>query len=629
MDNSYSMALTDGVQTRFEKARKAAEEIIDVLPTGSAMAVWLGSDTVRALIPEPSRDLNLARKMIRDAKLSSRTTDLFPALQQALETLGSRPGLRKELFILTDGQALGWRQWDQILTTLNAAKQDIRVHLVLLGEEEEQNLAISDLRIASGLAALDQPLRFEVQVANLGKHDIRDVRVSLHVNSDPPSEEGTIAEIPAGSAKSLSLFAKLRTEGFHAVTARIAEDRLPADDQRTVVVRALKEVRLLLVDGEAGREPREAETFFLRHALVPVPATMAEGYFVKVKTVTAAELVTMRFADYDAIVLANVFDLPSASVVMLEQYLTRGGGLMIFPGDNLNRVFYNETLLGKYDLLPAAFGEPVGDADKQDKPVRWQEKDYEHPIVSIWNDPAAGTLASVNFYRHYPLAPASWPAARSTLAGVPRVMLRYADGTPAAMERTWGLGRVIQFSSTADTAWNDLAVRPSFVPLLHRCLGSLIQRQDEGINVMVGQPFAYRVAADYLGRDTSIVLPPGSAQARDFGRVEMVGAVPMMRYHNTDLAGVYEANTAGEPPFGVKFGTQPNAMESSLLMLSVSQLGQLGTVAEVFRYPSETPLRDRIEHAAVGAELWIPLVWLALLVGAIEILLAQWFSRSR
>jgi hypothetical protein len=70
-------------------------------------------------------------------------------------------------------------------------------------------------------------------------------------------------------------------------------------------------------------------------------------------------------------------------------------------------------------------------------------------------------------------------------------------------------------------------------------------------------------------------------------------------------------------------------MESSWWMLSVSQLGQLGTVAEVFRYPSETPLRDRIEHAAVGAELWIPLVWLALLVGAIEILLAQWFSRSR
>ena len=38
---------------------------------------------------------------------------------------------------------------------------------------------------------------------------------------------------------------------------------------RTIVVRALKEVNVLLVDGDPGAEPRDSEVFFLEHALTP------------------------------------------------------------------------------------------------------------------------------------------------------------------------------------------------------------------------------------------------------------------------------------------------------------------------------------------------------------------------
>ena len=79
----------------------------------------------------------------------------------------------------------------------------------------------------------------------------------------------------------MTLFAKLRAEGFHSVAARIPEDRLPADDQRTVAVRAIKEVKVLLVDGEPGNEPRDSEVFFLKNALVPVPPEAAAEYFIK------------------------------------------------------------------------------------------------------------------------------------------------------------------------------------------------------------------------------------------------------------------------------------------------------------------------------------------------------------
>ena len=69
--------------TRFDKARKAAEQVLDSMPAGSATAVFLASDVVQAAIPEPTFDMNLARKTLREAPLSDHGTDLYPARRKS------------------------------------------------------------------------------------------------------------------------------------------------------------------------------------------------------------------------------------------------------------------------------------------------------------------------------------------------------------------------------------------------------------------------------------------------------------------------------------------------------------------------------------------------------------------
>src|SRR4051812_24279325 len=79
LDNSGSMGMSDGTMTRFEKAKKAAEQALDTMRGGWATAVFLASDIADAPVPEPTFDFNLARKTIRDARLTDRATDLMPA----------------------------------------------------------------------------------------------------------------------------------------------------------------------------------------------------------------------------------------------------------------------------------------------------------------------------------------------------------------------------------------------------------------------------------------------------------------------------------------------------------------------------------------------------------------------
>src|SRR5512134_1370486 len=48
LDQSRSMGMSDGTGTRLDKARKAAEQALDSMPSGSAAAVFLASDVVQA-----------------------------------------------------------------------------------------------------------------------------------------------------------------------------------------------------------------------------------------------------------------------------------------------------------------------------------------------------------------------------------------------------------------------------------------------------------------------------------------------------------------------------------------------------------------------------------------------------
>ena len=640
LDNSLSMGMSDGTSTRFDKACRAAEQAIDSLPSGSSVAVWFVSDILQQAIPEPTHDLNLARKTVREARLSDRSTDITPAIDRAIEVLRTRIGARREIYLFTDGQLTGWRGLLELRARLERAREEIRTHLVLVSEHETRNLSVRDLRLAGGLAPIGQPLRFEVKVQNNGPAPVQEVRVTLSVDGDPVSDEFTLPSLGPGESKGIALFAKLRTEGMHAIHASAGEDRLPADNRRTLAVRAIRQLKLLLVDGDPGDGSRGSETFFLRHALNPVAADQRAAYFIKLQTIGAAELPSTSLDDFDAVILANVARFPEKLAPVFAGYVSRGGGLLLFPGSRVDATFYNEQLGARLPLLPAALGPARGDADQTERYFTLRSRDYTHPISSLWNDPASGTLASARIYRHLTLLPApdgtnAAPApplpsggTAAGEAGTPEMVLAFTDGSPAMMERSYGLGRVVLFAFTANTSWGDLPVRPAFVPLLHRSLGMALQRQDEGLNLRVGGRFQRRVSNELLGKDAAFTSPRAGESTRELRRVEMAGGQPGLVFDHTDAAGLYTVHVP-EPPLDLAFATQPDPEESNLEELSPTQLDSLKPVAEVYPWTPNFSLRQAVERQRSGIEFWPAVVVAALTLALVECFLGQWFSRSR
>lgn len=659
LDNSYSMSASDGVQPRFEQAKKAAESILDTLPSGSSVALILASDVANRVIPEPTYDLNLVRKTIRDARLSDRTTDVEPSIRASLGILKGRPGLRKELYLITDGQANGWEKMDDIHNQLEQAKQEVQAQVVLIGSPLDANVGVSDLKmVQTDFPIVDQPLTFAATVKNYGTDanaEARNVRVMLKLDDDPSVITETVIEsLKAGESKTVTLGAQLQSVGTHTVTVGIPieTDHLPADDSRTIAVGAVKDVRVLMVDGDPGAGGREASTAKIRgFLLLGLPPTLEDQYFIKVNTVSPADLEATRLDEYSVIVLSNVTDLSPGTLENFASYLRRGlGGLIVFPGSFTSPTFYNEQLVRKYHFLPASLGPTRGRDELENDSIYFQLQgsNFTSEVARMWSS-GSGSPTSVKFWKAYELNPDATPRPRpgdkaalardpyAAEAGAPQVVLSFGkgigddalDGKPAIMERQWGMGRVFEFCSTADNKWNTGAEdAPVMIPLLRKIVGVIVRRQDDALNVKVGDSFVFHPVDDLLGKDVLIGRLGQKDRPAESQRVEMVNRLPQVTFDGVDNSGAYQMAFPGDTP-PIKFAAYADERESELPELLQAQRDRIAEVATVTKWAPGESLGAKIEKDRVGTELWTALAAIALVLATAETFLAHWFSRTK
>ena len=634
VDSSYSMSASDGMRSAFDRAKDAAAGLIDGFPTGSKVAVWTSSNAVNPLIAEPTADLSLARSSIISATRTDRATDLLPPLRRAAELLKRLEGPR-EIDLITDGQASGFKAMSDIVQTLSSAS-DVSTHVILIHTPAFENLCVSELRPLGEMMLVNHSIRFAATVTNNGITEAHDVRVSLRIDGGEPADETIISSIPAGATGSAFLFARLTTEGYHTISASIPPDRLPADDTRTIAVHALAGIRVLLVDGEPTHD-RDGATFYLQRLFAVSDAASATGTPpVTATVVDSSGLQQQPLDNYSAVVLADVPSLNAKDTKALADYVQRGGGLLVFAGDQLQRSFYNDQLLTNLKLLPAAYGDARGEIDASKKLLTFESSNhYDHPIAEVWNgwnDGNVGLPGLVNIFRLMPLT----PDARETtdVAGPPRTILRFSDHSPAVMERTFGLGRVIQFAIPAGVHWDDLPLHVgTFVPLVFRSLAAIVSRQDDGLNVGAGSPFTFHPNAQYLNQDATIIRPGDSSDANaphDVRPVQLIGSEPTVTDEQTDTAGGY-GMTFGDGT-SLRFAVQSDPNESKLDPLTPDQQRELASVARITDSAGGIDTADTTQaqsaHSSLG-EWWPKFAIATIVLAVIEMTCAWWFSRAK
>lgn len=532
IDDSFASGyLVDGKPWLYRAAEESRRILRQLGPEAEVAVVRAseGADHPSEL----TRDHLRLRDQLLALEPSARPADTTRALARAAQLLAASSYVRKTVFLLSLRQRTGIRSDEPPW-----GKDGPALVVIDLRPDEMANFAVTALRVDPDPGAGSRGMRFDAEVGNFGAAAAT-VELQLSI-ADRVVARGTLALGPG--EKKVKRFLATLPPGTRATDASVSVtgDKLAIDDRRYVSATLRDQVRVLLVDGDPRTVRHDDELFYLEAALRPGDR---EDSGTSVRTITAEELAgidprtrgrtapAINIDDFDVVVLANVTALPAERVAVLAQWVRRGGGVLIAPGDRVDPAAYDRTML---PLMPQSLRDPIdttwgASPDERDSRalhlVKWES---DHPIFAPFSKDRPELIADAKFFKIALLGPTTATADRKVLA-------RYTNGAAALVEASIGAGRTILFTSTLDRDWNDLPIHRGYLPLVQQIVRHLARKH------------ARSAQGDHLV-GSSVVLATGDLRRLEVRGPDGIGGVfegdritgrSSVRFGKTDRPGVY------------------------------------------------------------------------------------------
>ena len=537
LDNSLSMQLRDGQETRLERAKTLAGQLLEgIAAPDSAVVLPLVTDDADtdAEAPLLGADAAALWDQVRAISASHAAVDASAAVQRAIEILQASTAPRRRLMLLTDLTVHGWEGFR--VSDLPRVPEDLVVHVIRLGSpQRDANALISGVRVTEPPFIEQTPLDVTVWVRNYSDEPVRNLRVDLLLGGKTVGQQ--LTDLAADEEVAVPFRIVAPEVGLHWGEVRLQGDAFTEDDRFYVALQTVAPARVLVVDGDPGTSLFESETFYLLSALQP-RGSLGSPLFHP-KPLVWEGLEQERLSDYSVIVLCNVEALSPQVRQGLHQFVTDGGGLIFFTGHQVDATRYNTLFYGSdTPLLPAALGEPV--QLSEETPVALQLADGAHEAVAVFSGGAADMLTRSRFYRYFSVA--------EDEAGEADVLLSYDDGRPFLLERSLGRGRVLLFTSTADRDWTDLPTRTAYVPLMHSLVGYAAQLSEaaQRPQVFLPGPTSVRIQGAQEGGSLTILTPDGKELLSRFAGQEGVIEAPVTEY---TVPGIYRLSSRADTDY--------------------------------------------------------------------------------
>jgi hypothetical protein len=482
--------------------------------------------------------------------------------------------------------------------------------------------------------------------------------------------------------------------GSYLVEAFLEDgDNLALDNSRFLAVEVREEVKILCVEGSnLKEETREkvGDTYYLRRLLAPHLRDDPDARFLyrpvrmtveevnrldwKIRE-TEDEKVEVKIDepanDLDEImvvVLANVSELSVEFIAALENFVANGGSLILFPGENTDSedFTYSELLYknGK-GLLPARLEKAVGSKFDELKDAKQllsldttpgalsdvifdtgnttevKQVTYGRPRFSkTWEvvlpkpEPADKETRGQGDKEPEQKAdtdPTDTSEAKPIAVGEPKVIARYSNGKPFAIRRDFGEGRVIFFTTTCDSQWNNLPYCTAFF-MTYNAVRDLIRGQVGRASNQQGDRLVYKAPRDLAQETFQISSPievPEEQRPAPAGKDSLGRQVWQIEFDNTGHPGGYcfEVVDAGpESRARSYFAVNIAPAESNLARIESEELAAFfpGIDVQVKRYPAA--IQEIITTNKTVTEISIALLLLALCFFVAETIVAALIS---
>lgn len=430
VDRSYSMEIDD----QLDQARDEADRILaDLGPLDRASLVTFarGADVAVRSTSDRSR----LRGALDTLSVSSGATRYGPALKVAQTILEESTLARGEVYLLSDFQRNGWTGDEGVRLPPGSSLIPVEMG----SDQAVDNLMVTDVSLPRQIVATRERITPTARVVRRGGDSPRTVTISLELDGQQIQTRDVTLAPNAAAAVQFDPFtlSQPHTRG----TVRLDDEALGADNSHHFVLSPGTALPVLVVEGATSPDD---VSLYLRGAL----GISEDGRFA-VRTRRSS---TIRPADLDGVasIFLNDVQVDGGSAERLRAFVEDGGGILIALGPD------GGWPASAADMLPGTLG--AMEDRIEGRGGRLGYLDYEHPIFEVFSGPRSGDFTGARFF-----------AARSIqLSDSATVLARFDDGSIALAELRLGRGRVLVWTSSLDSFWNDLALQPVYLPFVHR-----------------------------------------------------------------------------------------------------------------------------------------------------------------
>lgn len=374
IDNSLSTGYQHLDGNLLDRSKLQARRFIDRLPQGSLVSVipLAGSQRDSSVDPHASREHALAA--VDRIEVVDRAVSFRRAVNEAQRASQAAPNLAKRVVFFTDQQRGVWNDLQSIASDPTMPAMQI----VNVAPDTRENTWIASLRVQDGLADVETPTTILVEVEHQGESPRSDVLVTLFVDDLEVAAKAVTIE-PGLGRREIAFEHTFRTQhpepgrpAFVPIRATLTPDRLPADDQRHLIVPVVTSLPVVFVDqfndeSEDVAVNRIGETRHLRKLLAPTFGDREnQSHLIRVRHRTLNQLDRDLLADARLVVVAGIAD-PGTKVDLLREYLRQGGQLVIAAGGDFNPAAWTSAAWQEAaGILPAPLlNQPLGSLPDQ------------------------------------------------------------------------------------------------------------------------------------------------------------------------------------------------------------------------------------------------------------------------
>jgi len=384
LDNSLSMSYEDGTNTTLlNVAKDKAREFVDQLPQHSQISIIPLCGASGGYSLDPFRTKEDALDAIKKIKVVDRSGRISEALTLAKDAIDLVPKMAKRIVLIGDQQEAVWPA-GSLGEELNKIPE---LQVVSVAPETTENTWVETFRIQDGIADIETPTTFVVDVGHQGEAPLTNVQVTLSIDNKEVSsqvidlEPGQLrsvefkhqldVSVEPGKATFVPAAAKVRVVAGDGVAA----DRLEADNERFLSVPVVAALPVVFVDeygrDESPQQDRIGETAALRDLLAPGGGREnAARQVIRIEQMRMDELNRENLQNVRLVVIAGV-ESPT-NVDLLQQFILQGGHVLIAAGGNFDpKAWTAGAWIEGRGILPAplaaeTFGKRIEQLTKDD-----------------------------------------------------------------------------------------------------------------------------------------------------------------------------------------------------------------------------------------------------------------------